>query len=454
MEQCPDPKADQTRVSRYELECCIEEIRFLKERNKGIEACPDVFELLGSAPAVFLFQQIQNLIWTMRRVVRPAALRRTRAKAPAARRRPGGEPGEILLDITAAHRGLPVGGIRRLSLQFARTANRLGTAVPVYIEDGLLRAWPSAEIVEAGANDTYVVVSLFWSPRDEYAALIRALKNRGVRIVTMVHDVIPALWPGLNPSPFARAFRDLLPRINEESDALVTLSRASASDIASYFAMHHPHHALSPIDVVPMGADAVDDTGGSLAREKGRFLTVGSLLPHKGVPVALAAFELLWKRDLDVHYTIIGREDETMGFVADAIRNHPELGRRLSWLSDASDDDLKRAYGGCACYLQPSISEGFGIPLVEAARFGASIIASDIPVFREIAGAQVRYFKVCDADDLARVLEESLSLPPILPHFRTSTWEESLEALCRVCRRDPAHVQARLDPQLLDLAPR
>lgn len=51
------------------------------------------------------------------------------------------------------------------------------------------------------------------------------------------------------------------------------------------------------------------------------------------------------------------------------------------------------------------------MPLVEAAHYGVATIASDIPVFREIGGDNVRYFSLLDSDDLARAVWETLAAP-------------------------------------------
>ncbi|WP_370457271.1 glycosyltransferase [Herbaspirillum sp. SJZ107] len=57
-----------------------------------------------------------------------------------------------------------------------------------------------------------------------------------------------------------------------------------------------------------------------------------------------------------------------------------------------------------------SEGEGFGLPLIEAARHGIPIVARGLPVFREVAGDHAHYFEGRDAGDLARALAEWLAL--------------------------------------------
>ncbi|MNL64925.1 Glycosyl transferases group 1 [compost metagenome] len=58
----------------------------------------------------------------------------------------------------------------------------------------------------------------------------------------------------------------------------------------------------------------------------------------------------------------------------------------------------------------PSEGEGFGLPLIEAARHGKPIIARDIPVFREVAQEHAHYFDGAAGADLARALRGWLQL--------------------------------------------
>jgi glycosyltransferase involved in cell wall biosynthesis len=59
---------------------------------------------------------------------------------------------------------------------------------------------------------------------------------------------------------------------------------------------------------------------------------------------------------------------------------------------------LAALYRRAAIVLQPSEAEGFGLPLVEALATGAMLLASDIPVLREVAGEAAVYRKVGDVD--------------------------------------------------------
>ena len=63
-----------------------------------------------------------------------------------------------------------------------------------------------------------------------------------------------------------------------------------------------------------------------------------------------------------------------------------------------SDAQLSAWLGGARALLMPSFAEGFGLPVIEALRHGTPVIASDLPVFREIAGGLPTFVDPTDAD--------------------------------------------------------
>ena len=123
------------------------------------------------------------------------------------------------------------------------------------------------------------------------------------------------------------------------------------------------------------------------------LLSVSTLEPRKGYPIALDAFDKLWREGVDVRYVIVGREGWMVSALKQRIFSHPEYRRRLFWLSNASDADLRHLYGCAHSLVFATIAEGFGLALVEAAYYGLPAIVTDIPVFREIAGDSVALFR-------------------------------------------------------------
>ena len=141
-------------------------------------------------------------------------------------------------------------------------------------------------------------------------------------------------------------------------------------------------------------------------RNRPNILMVGTIEPRKGYDVALAAFERLWDRDADhaPALVIVGKPGWRTEALQMSIRNHAQMGKRLFWLQNASDEGLASLYQVCSAVLIASRGEGFGLPAIEAAMHGRHALVRDLPVFREQGLANVSYF----ADDSPARLSESL----------------------------------------------
>jgi len=121
-------------------------------------------------------------------------------------------------------------------------------------------------------------------------------------------------------------------------------------------------------------------------RTKGRnvILTVSANDPRKGLDKLISAYEMIMEEDQDTYLII---HSQKSGYY-----NLRKLSKRMTskrvWLTNRfgrmTRTQLNSLYKLCSVYVQPSLSEGFGMPLLEAFRFGKGVIAVDAPPFNEI----------------------------------------------------------------------
>ena len=161
---------------------------------------------------------------------------------------------------------------------------------------------------------------------------------------------------------------------------------------------------------------------------------VGTLEPRKGHEQVLDAFELLWRMGEEIQLLIVGKPGWHTDALAHRLRTHPQRGKGLHWIEDASDEYLERLYQAAQCLIAASHAEGFGLPLIEAARHGLPILARDIPVFREVAGSHASYFDGGEAIDLAQALciwLERRDAGQVCSSvgLRRQTWSQSTQSL-------------------------
>ncbi|MBJ7289748.1 MAG: glycosyltransferase family 4 protein [Williamsia sp.] len=132
------------------------------------------------------------------------------------------------------------------------------------------------------------------------------------------------------------------------------------------------------------------------------LLAVGRINVRKNLQRLIAAFESLDETlASDVTLVIIGPpHGMSTDFAASSAR--------VVFTGFITDDELAWCYAHCEAFVFPSLGEGFGLPLVEAAAFGAPVICSDIPVFREADVAQ-DYFDPLSVADIARSLRQVIA---------------------------------------------
>lgn len=119
-------------------------------------------------------------------------------------------------------------------------------------------------------------------------------------------------------------------------------------------------------------------------------LHVGTLEPRKNVATLLEAWRRLQEGGESLPLVLCG----DLGWKSEALREEIARGQARGWLHHlgyAPDSTLAGLYRETLLVVCPSLYEGFGLPLVEALLAGAPVVASDIPVFREVAGDAVLY---------------------------------------------------------------
>ena len=253
-------------------------------------------------------------------------------------------------------------------------------------------------------------------------ALLDAWRVRGVRMLFVVYDLLPVRHPEWFTDDIAPMHARWLQCIGAHADALLCISRSVADDVRQWFDEHPPQrHGALPLGYFYLGNDPTAarsstglpaDAAKVLAqmRASPAFLMVGTMEPRKGHVLVLDAFEQLWAEGIDVILVVVGRQGWMSDTLVARMRKHAQAGIRLIWLQQASDEYLEQIYGIAHALVAASEAEGFGLPLVEAARHGLPVIARDIPVFREVSGGFARYFDGGRQDSLVEALRQQMAI--------------------------------------------
>jgi glycosyltransferase involved in cell wall biosynthesis len=273
-------------------------------------------------------------------------------------------------------------------------------------------------------------------------------KRRGMKVYFVIYDLLPLVLPGCYGPQRSNFFKTWFETIATVANGFVCISRATASAVSAWLEYHPvPRPDALPIGFFHPGADieaSLPTTGISKAnlgiveklKQATSVLMVGTIEPRKGYGQTLSAFEELWRSGHEHNLIIVGKKGWAPDITAQ-ISRHAQLGKHLFCLDQASDQLMSELYRKSSVLLAASEGEGFGLPLVEAARYGLPIVARDIPVFREIAGTGAYYFSGMEPHSLAIAIEEWLELFRRGAHPRPDaiqylTWSESAEQLKRV----------------------
>jgi len=386
---------------------------------------------------------------------------------------------QLLVDVSAIVREDLKTGIQRVVraqlLELLRGQGKDYQVQPVYLSDEggwhyrYARRYQHelAGTDSGGVHDDEVAVAagdVFYSPdffpgpvvEASRAGLYARWRAAGVQINFLVHDILPVLRPEFFPPGTDRDFSAWLHAISAEADRLICISGAVADETRAWLAAHAPARPLPQFAVLHHGADLAasgasaglpDEAPALLAALAAQpsFLMVGTIEPRKGHLQALDAFEQLWAAGSQAQLVIVGGEGwrglpqaqrRTIPAIMARLAGHPQLGRRLHWLHGVSDAYLEQLYQHCACLLVPSEGEGFGLPLIEAARHQLPLLARDLPVFREVAREHAYYYHG-GAAELAAAVSAWLALhaagqAPSPAGIASRSWADNAAALAAI----------------------
>ncbi len=297
--------------------------------------------------------------------------------------------------------------------------------------------------VQANAGDIFLSLDLTAHILPLHHRQLARWKLSGVKIFFVVYDLLPTLRPDWFTDAGVKAQRRWLRTLAIHADGAACISHTVAGQLREW--LDSSLGPLSPplaIEAFSLGADINQNTDEvtqlpsalRIDRDQQTVLMVGTIEPRKGHAVTLSAFERVWNSGSNAHLVIVGKVGWKVDRLVERLRNHPENGKRLHWIENGDDALLHALYQHCSGLLMASEGEGFGLPIVEAARYGLPVLVRDLPVFREIAGDAASYFTADTPDALAGALSTWLSqlanaTAVSSKSMRVRTWEESAKSL-------------------------
>lgn len=265
---------------------------------------------------------------------------------------------------------------------------------------------------------------LFWSPYMN----IPFIRTRAKKQVVTLHDVFHLANPRYYSKLKRMAIAPYYYFSSRYSNRIITVSDFSKSEINKYLGQR----IADKTAVVYNGCEIKDE--GIQPKEIGfrYFLFVGSIKPHKNLKNALLGFKEL--NNKDYKFIIVGKKegfitgDQEVFNLVSQINTETET---VLFTGNINDQELYAWYKGASALVMPSFYEGFGLPVIEAMHFNIPIIASDIPVLKEIGKEYISYFNPYNPDSIKDAMAQIIHHAPVkYPQWRT--WAETAEDIAHI----------------------
>ena len=206
------------------------------------------------------------------------------------------------------------------------------------------------------------------------------------RHVLCIHDVNTFLAPASYSWKFRALYRWLLPTLGRAASRVVTVSNFSAAQIAR-LGIAPP----SKVTVIPNGREHASrwisrhsSSTRAVAGDQ-TIMVIGSPAPHKNVGMLLGLSKELAAAGLKL--AVVGSLDAKV-FASSQVA---EVERSVWWLGRVTDAEIAALLQDCLCLAFPSLTEGFGLPALEAMTLGCPVVVSDRASLPEICADAALY---------------------------------------------------------------
>ena len=225
--------------------------------------------------------------------------------------------------------------------------------------------------------------------------------------VTTIHDLITLHFtnPDKNIITYKlkqQVYKWLVHHVARTSKQIITPTEFVKNDVQKF--------ASIPADKITTtleAADKINDPAQPLATLKNKqfIMYIGRPTPHKNLDRLVEAYKTLKAQHPNLYLVLAGKIDNNY----QAIQKRTKSEHNIIFTDKISDAQLRWLYENCAAYVFPSLSEGFGLPGLEAMVHGAPVVSSNASCLPEVYGNAAHYFDPTDTQAMADAINEVLT---------------------------------------------
>lgn len=258
--------------------------------------------------------------------------------------------------------------------------------------------------------------------------VLGGVKQAKGQIHVLVHDVIPLEFPEFQRPGTIKPFKDKIQRVSTLADRVIYNSHDTRSRTETVMQDwgRIPQAIVAHLGTIPPVADPQEVPDGVMP-DRPYFITVGTIEPRKNHAFLLSLWE---KMGPDAPPLLVcgtrGWNNEAVFTRLDALlKDSP-----IKEVANLSDPALSALVQGSAGMLFPSITEGYGLPPVEAISLKTRVLCNDLDVLREILKQYATFVPISDEKkwiDTIKKWEENPQLAEADSEFEVPSWADHFE---------------------------
>jgi glycosyltransferase involved in cell wall biosynthesis len=197
--------------------------------------------------------------------------------------------------------------------------------------------------------------------------------------------------------------------VARKSNGLITFTNFVKQDVANFAKVN-----LDKITVINLAAEDLSGTPESIAGLEDRDFIMfnGRPLPHKNLYRVIEAFKIVREKHPQLLLVIAGKKDASFKTYAAFVKKLG-LEKSVIFTGYIPDSQLKWAFQNTKAYVWASLSEGFGLPGLEAMHYDAPVVSSNSTCMPEVYEEAAHYFDPTDVNDMALKIDDVLTNPKL-----------------------------------------
>jgi len=269
--------------------------------------------------------------------------------------------------------------------------------------------------------------------------------EKNCKYVVTIHDLLPLSESELVDKKYYDKFMNDTPRALESADKVIAVSEFLREELIT--------RCNIPEDKIEVIYPVISKDFKPIPKEESKeflkrhynitdnyLLYAGSIHPRKNLPLLLATFKEITKREENIKLIIIGSISGKREAYYLKLRSYARklgIDDRISFLGSVVHRNMPYFYNGALCFLNFSIYDGFPLTSVEAIACNIPVICNDFLSFKEILGTNCIYTNTKNPKEIAEQITQIVHEKPkkeITRHFREIIGEQSTKSMEKIVR--------------------